>query len=237
MKKIEFTPVLTQKNSFWVLCLLGGLSALNIVHAGASSAEGVYDNKRHNNHEIRAVVATILAEDENVPTKSQMPFVKNAYYKKEERGATLTKTELGKSIRKEVALAMASDRKEIAESSLLSEDKLAELIRQEVIRALSADDESMQKNELGWVYLGRFKDNKWFGCPLEIGSNMPVKGEKYIISGDVNIRKGSSALQPVTHVLRANTLVKLTDFIKRGDKGHYWAKVSKVRKVSKVSML
>jgi hypothetical protein len=139
-----------------------------------------------------------------------------------------------------VVLALAENRDEIVHSSTLSEDELAELIRQEVIRALSSDDQDILKAESGWVYLGKFKGNKWLGCPLEIGNNMPVKGAEYTVNGDVNIRKGSSAHQPVTSVLRANTLVELTDFIKRGNKGHYWAKVRKVKranKVSKISML
>lgn len=241
MKKIELTPVLIQKKRFLILCLLGGLSALNIVHAGVSPT-ALHDNKQHknNNHEIKTVVAAVLAEDGRALTKHSIPFIKNAYSKKENSLPVLTRIELGKHIRQEVALAMVGDRDEIAHSSALSEDKLAKLIRQEVIRALSSDDQSIQETELGWVYLGKFKDNKWFGSPLDIGSKMPVKGTEYTINGDVNIRKGSSAHQPVTDVLRANTLVKLTDFIKRGDKGHYWAKVRKVKKpnkISKVSML
>lgn len=249
MKKIELTPVLTQKKSFLVLCLLGGLSALNIVHSGilpvsshGAVGKEVHENEKYKNtnHEIRKAVTTMLAKNENALTKQQMPFVKNAYYKKESSVSMLTRIELGRHIRQEVALALAEDRDEIAHSSELSEDALAELIRQAVIRALSSDDQSIQKTESGWVYLGKFKDNKWLGCPLEIGNNMPVKGAEYTINGDVNIRKGSSAHQPVTDVLRANTLVELTDFIKRGNKGHYWAKVRKVKranKASKVSML
>ena len=238
MKKIKLTPVLIQKKSFLVLCLLGGLSALNIVHSGVSPAF-LHDNKQHknNNNEIKTVVAAMLAEDRNSSEKHKMPFVKNAYYKKESSLSMLTRIELSKNIRQEVTLAMAENGDEIAQSTGLSEDKLAELIRQEVMRALSSEDKSIQKTESGWVYLGKFKDNKWFGSPLEIGDNMPVKGAEYTISGDVNIRKGSSAHQPVTHVLRANTLVELTDFVKRGNKGHYWAKVRKVKKSNKISML
>lgn len=234
MKKTIFTPVLTQKKSLFVLCLLGGLSTFSMEKSNAFSMTSYQINTKvahTNSHKessdaIRKEVTIMLAQDKNERIDIKQPFVRNAFYNDEHGLSKLTRLELEKGIRQEVALAMIEVGGAIAKSAELNEEQLTTLIRREVIRVLSPAKKDTGESVLGWVYLGRFKDNRWLGCPLEMGSKMPETGKQYTTSGDVNIRKSFSALQPVTHVLQANTLVKLTNVVKRGSRGHYWGQVS-----------
>jgi len=234
MKQVGLVPVLMKKNSLLALCLLGGLSVFGIADAKVSTivsydVDGkiIRSNKNSkSNDEIKKPVAMMLIEDERQQVTPKNSFDNNAYYKDISK---MGRFEVEKQLRHEVALAMvaiAAEGEGVVETPIMDEDKLAELIRKEVVKALSMDKRNLPKGSLGWVYLGRFTNNRWLGSPLKMGGKMPEKGKQYTISGDVNIRKGFSAFQPVTYVLQANTSVQLTDVVKRGNKGHYWAKVS-----------
>lgn len=234
MKKIGFLPVLTQTSSFFALCLLGG-ATLNMAYAEKSlthrtEAKVAQVNKNVGTQQEQAIsnaVAEMMQDSQANVQYVAEPFLKNAYYQQDDVISRLTRLEIERQISEQVTLAMNEKAREMTESlSNHQESKLEDLIRQEVVRALNASNDMVQKDKLGWVYLGRFEDNRWLGSPLKIGGKLPEKGQQYVTNGDVNIRKSFSALQPVTYVLQANTSVKLMDVVKRGDKGHYWAKVN-----------
>ena len=80
----------------------------------------------------------------------------------------------------------------------------------------------------GWIYLGRFYNNKWLANTLEVTKTLPGVGRNYQVIQTLNMRLQPPArgVQPqLVKNLKAGDRVRILKIRRSGSKGHYWAEV------------